>query len=127
MRIVGWLALTGSVWIAGCASAPSFSRGAARPAAGGGPPIAPQEPPGAYLADVTQATISTTICVPGWTATVRDARADDAGCTLLHGMRRTGASHRVRIHAGLTGTVTRPGNSSDHATASAFSSAFDRL
>ncbi len=29
------------------------------------------EPPGALLADVTQASISTTICVPGWTASVR--------------------------------------------------------
>ena len=29
------------------------------------------EPPGALFADVTQASISTTICKPGWTATVR--------------------------------------------------------
>ena len=29
------------------------------------------EPPGALLADVTQASIRTTICVSGWTATVR--------------------------------------------------------
>ena len=41
-----------------------------------GPVAAPQrsplvEPPGALLADVTEATIQTTICVSGWTATVR--------------------------------------------------------
>src|SRR5689334_11646794 len=29
------------------------------------------EPPGALFADVTQATVTTTTCVPGWTATVR--------------------------------------------------------
>lgn len=29
------------------------------------------EPPGVFLADVTQASIDRTICVPGWTATVR--------------------------------------------------------
>jgi hypothetical protein len=30
-----------------------------------------KEPPGVFSADVTQANISTTICVSGWTATVR--------------------------------------------------------
>jgi hypothetical protein len=30
-----------------------------------------KEPPGAFFADVTHANITTTICVPGWTATVR--------------------------------------------------------
>jgi hypothetical protein len=29
------------------------------------------EPPGAFLADVTQGSMATTICVSGWTATVR--------------------------------------------------------
>lgn len=30
-----------------------------------------KEPPGAFSADVTQANLDKTICVPGWTATVR--------------------------------------------------------
>ena len=37
------------------------------------------EPPGVLLADVTQATISTTICVSGWTATVRPSTSYTQG------------------------------------------------
>ena len=37
------------------------------------------EPPGALSADVTQASISTTICTPGWTATVRPATSYTQG------------------------------------------------
>ena len=37
------------------------------------------EPLGALLADVTQASISTTICTPGWTATVRPSTSYTQG------------------------------------------------
>ena len=37
------------------------------------------EPPGVLLDDVTQATISTTICVSGWTATVRPSTSYTQG------------------------------------------------
>ena len=37
------------------------------------------EPPGVFFADVTQATLSTTICVPGWTATVRPSTSFTQG------------------------------------------------
>ena len=37
------------------------------------------EPPGALFADVTQATIATTICTPGWTATVRPSTSFTQG------------------------------------------------
>ena len=40
------------------------------------------EPPGALFADVTQASISTTICKPGWTATVRPSTAFTQGVKL---------------------------------------------
>jgi hypothetical protein len=57
-----------------CTSAPVTTRG---PAAGVEPPRLSAtrsplvEPPGALFEDVTQASIGTTICVSGWTATVR--------------------------------------------------------
>src|SRR5947209_4598391 len=38
-----------------------------------------KEPPGVVLADVTQANVDKTICVPGWTATVRPATSFTQG------------------------------------------------
>jgi hypothetical protein len=83
MRSVAWLALSAAVWIAGCAIAPAPREEPPAPAieAVRRSPLA--EPPGAYLAEVTQATISTTICVSGWTATVRPAPSFTNGVKLL--------------------------------------------
>src|SRR5678815_2740941 len=62
--------------LAGCASGPPPVSATAplstpQPAAlsAGRSPF--KEPPGAFFADVTQGNVATTICVSGWTATVR--------------------------------------------------------
>ena len=42
-----------------------------RPAVGAGHPADPRRTPGMLNPDVTQATIGSTVCAPGWTRTVR--------------------------------------------------------
>ena len=41
------------------------------------------EPPGAYFVEVSQATVATTICVPGWTTTVRPSPSFTNGLKLV--------------------------------------------
>ena len=81
--------------LAGCAAVPSVERSGppdlAPPLATGAPlrrsPLT--EPPGAFFADVTQATIGTTICMAGWTATVRPSTSFTNGLKLIM-LRRAG-------------------------------------
>jgi hypothetical protein len=83
------------VWIlavvAGCATvAPPAPQDISPSAAQPGELSAPtakrspfKEPPGVFFADVTQANVSTTICVPGWTATVRPSTSFTQGLKRL--------------------------------------------
>ena len=65
------LLLSIALWTAGCATVPAV-REQPEPASTAAQHRSPlMEPPGAFLAEVTQATVATTICVPGWTSTVR--------------------------------------------------------
>jgi hypothetical protein len=68
-----WLSPAILALVAGCAS---VQQPTSQPVESTGPPTivarSPlKEPPGVFNADVTQANVSTTICVSGWTATVR--------------------------------------------------------
>ena len=60
-----------------CATPPPAGSAGGGPAAREGPPALPAprspfaEPPGVFWAEIKQSNIETTICVSGWTATVR--------------------------------------------------------
>ena len=74
MRLTFVLSIT--AFLAGCVTTPTLPPSVASVApeqltapTQGRSPF--KEPPGAVIADVTQANVATTICVSGWTATVR--------------------------------------------------------
>lgn len=71
--------------LAGCVSAPPTRDGPPdRSAPIEGTRRSPlSEPPGAYFDEVTQETVQTTICVSGWTATVRPSTSFTNGVKLL--------------------------------------------
>lgn len=77
----GWIALFALV--AGCATVEAPPEGRSAPAGVEAVRRSPlTAPPGALLADVTQASISTTICVPRWTGLVRPSSSFTQGVKL---------------------------------------------
>jgi len=91
-RVARAAGLALALLLAGCASVsieaprPLSEAAAPTPTERGGPPerLSPfAEPPGAYFADVTQANVDKTICIPGWTATVRPSTSYTQGLKKL--------------------------------------------
>ena len=63
-RVARWIPLLLAAALAGCASAPTTNPSLEQA-------LRARTPAGSVNADVTQANIDRTICMPGWTATVR--------------------------------------------------------
>ena len=84
LTLVATLSACGTLPLPASREAPNESGGGTEPALPNPARRSPfEEPPGAYSSDVTQSNIATTICIPGWTATVRPSTSFTQGVKRL--------------------------------------------